>query len=175
MEKFLQIIHLKPRSLFGISIVGILLLFNPYGILISFGLENIVDEYRGLIGFITLVTIVFFVIELIPWIKNKYFIHSYNKQVLSYLESLSQDESFMLLYCKKNNMRSLSLSLTNSIANSLVSKGILEQAGGTGNMTAWTYTVSDVVWNKITKNEHILPTISDEDLKRYEEYMYNEF
>ena len=174
MEKFLQLIHLKPRSLFGISLVGLFLLFNPKGILNIFGLTEVSNEYRGLIGIITLITMVFFIVELIPWIQSKYSMHKYKKQILDYLNSLSFEESLLLLYCKRKGQQSLSLPITHGTAKSLVSKGIMEQASGSGSMTEWPYTISNIVWKKIKKDESILPhLVSDEELKKYEKVIYN--
>ncbi|RLA84856.1 MAG: hypothetical protein DRG78_00025 [Epsilonproteobacteria bacterium] len=174
MEKFLQLIHLKPRSLFGIALIGLFLLFNPYSLIAIFGLVDAVNEYRSIIGIITLISIVFFIIQLFPWINTKYSISQYNKQILNNIDSLSKDESYMLLLCIRSNSKSLSLPLSHSTANLLASKGIMNKASGTGNMTAWPYTVSDIIWNKIKKNENILPhIISNKELKQYEGNMYD--
>ena len=173
-DKFFKLLHLEPRILFGIVLLGIILLFSTEGFLTIFGLNIFRNDYRSWIGIITLISAVFFLVQLFPWMQNIYHQHQYEQKVLEYLSSLSRDESLLLLYCKRNHQQSLSLPITHGTATLLVSKGIMQQAGGNGSMLEWPYTISNVVWKKILKDETILPHIvSDDELRRYEKVIYN--
>ena len=173
-DKFLKLLHLEPRTLFGIVLLGVILLFGKEDFLTIFGLEIFRNEYRGWIGIITLISGIFFLIQLLPWIQNVYHQYKYELKVIEYLKSLSRDESLLLLYCKRKKQQSLSLPITHGTVKSLVSKGIMQQAGGNGSMLEWPYTISNIIWKKILKDEKVLPHIvSDDELKRYEKIIYN--
>ena len=62
IEKFFQVIHLTPRHLFGICVLGLFLLFSSSNVLSKFGIETIVNDYRAFIGLLTLFSLVFFII-----------------------------------------------------------------------------------------------------------------
>ncbi|MDF1875796.1 superinfection exclusion B family protein [Sulfurimonas sp. SAG-AH-194-I05] len=173
-DKFLKLLHLEPRTLFGIVLLGSILLFGTEEFLTTFGLELFRNDYKGWIGIITLISAIFFLIQLLPWIQNIYHQYKYEQKVIEYLSSLSREESLLLLYCKRKKQQSLSLPVTHGTAKSLVSKGIMEQAGGNGSMMEWPYTVSNIVWKKILTDETVLPHIvPDDELKRYEQVIYN--
>ena len=173
-DKFLKLLHLEPRTLFGIVLLGVILLFGKENFLTIFGLEIFRNDYRGWIGIITLISAIFFLIQLLPWIQNIYHQYRYEQKVIEYLSSLSREESLLLLYCKRKKQQSLSLPVTHGTAKSLVSKGIMQQAGGNGSMMEWPYTISNTVWTKIINDETILPHLaSDEELHRYEKVIYN--
>lgn len=173
-DKFLKLLHLEPRKLFGIMLLGTILLFGTEAFLTIFGLEVFRNEYRGWIGIITLISSVFFLVQLFPWVQNLYHQYQYKQKVLAYLSSLSREESLMLLYCKRRNQQSLSLPITHGTATSLASKGIMRQASGNGSMMEWPYTISSVIWKKILEDERVLPHIvSNDELKRHEKVIYN--
>ena len=96
IEKFFQAIHLAPRHLFGMSVLGLFLLFASSNILSIFGIETIVNDYRAFIGLFTLFSIVFFLIQLIPAISKKYRQHQYKKQLLNELYFFPKRKKF---YC----------------------------------------------------------------------------
>lgn len=160
--KFFQAIHLSPRHLFGMGVLGLFLLFASSNMLSIFGIETIVNDYRAFIGLATLFSIVFFVIQLIPAISKKYRQYQYKKLLLNEVYSLSKEEKVLLLHCLANNQKTISLPISHSVANRLKSKGIFIMDSGSGNMTAWAYNIDDYIWKKIKQDYTILSDGMDE-------------
>lgn len=176
IEKFFQAIHLAPRHLFGMSVLGLFLLFASSNILSIFGIETIVNDYRAFIGLFTLFSIVFFVIQLIPGISKKYRQYQYKKQLLNELYSLSKEEKVLLLHCLANNQKTISLPISHSVANRLKSKGILMMSGGSGNMTAWAYNIDDDIWKKTKQDHSVLSNgMSEEEMRRINNEIFDRF
>lgn len=57
VEKLLEIIKLSPKYFIGITIATGFLIFDQRGIISSLGLVGFIDEYRGWIGIIFLVSV----------------------------------------------------------------------------------------------------------------------
>ena len=176
IEKFFQVIHLTPRHLFGICVLGLFLLFSSSNVLSKFGIETIVNDYRAFIGLLTLFSLVFFIIQLIPAISKKYRLHQYKKQLLNELYSISKEEKVLLLYCLANNQKTISLPISHSVANRLKSKGILIMSGGAGNMTAWAYNIDDDIWEKIKQDHSVLSNgMTEQEMKRINDEIFDIF
>ncbi len=176
IEKFFQVIHLTPRHLFGICVLGLFLLFASSNVLSKFGIETIVNDYRAFIGLLTLFSLVFFIIQLIPAISKKYRLHQYKKQLLNELYSLSKEEKVLLLYCLYNNQKTISLPITHSVANRLKSKGILKMSHGTGNSLAWSYNIQNDIWNKLQMYELILlDDLTEQEMQRIRHEIFSKY
>lgn len=166
LDKLFKVLNLQPRLLLGLSILGCILLYNPYGILNEFGLETLVNLYRPWVGFTTLFAFVFFFIQLIPWVKDKIEYRQYKLSLLEELDSLSKEEKVLLLYCLDNNQKTISLPMTHSTANRLTSKNIMLMASGAGNLTSWAFNINDIVWSKLKKNRELLTAgLSEQEVK----------
>lgn len=176
IEKFFQAIHLAPRHLFGMGVLGLFLLFASSNVLSIFGIETIVNDYRAFIGLFTLFSIVFFLIQLIPTISKKYRQHQYKKQLLNELYSLSKEEKVLLLHCLANNQKTISLPISHSVANRLKSKGIFIMDSGSGNMIAWAYNINDDIWKKIKQDPSVLSNgLSELEMKRINNEIFDRF
>lgn len=176
IEKFFEAIHLSPRHLFGMGVLGLFLLFAPLNTLSIFGIETIVNDYRAFIGLFTLFSIVFFLIQLIPTISKKYRQHQYKKQLLNELYSLSKEEKVLLLHCLANNQKTISLPISHSVANRLKSKGIFIMGSGSGNMIAWAYNINDDIWKKIKQDTSVLSNgLSELEMKRINNEIFDRF
>ncbi len=176
IEKFIQAIKLQPRFLFGISILGLILLFNPFNVIPFLSLESFVVEYRKWIGFTTLLAIVFFFVQLVPLLKKFYYKKQYSKRIVEELEALSKEEKVLLLYCIDNNQKTISLPLSHPIANSLKSKGILQMAIGTGNITSWAFNINHDVWKKLNKDRELLTDgLSEQEIRHIVNRIFDRF
>ncbi|MFY9101054.1 super-infection exclusion protein B [Aliarcobacter cryaerophilus] len=174
IEKFFQAIHLAPRHLFGICVLGLFLLFSSSNVLSIFGIETIVNDHRAFIGLLTLFSLVFFIIQLIPAISKKYRLHQYKKQLLNELYSLSKEEKVLLLYCLYNNQKTISLPISHSVANRLKSKGILIMSRGTENILACPYNIHNDIWNKLQKYELILlDNLTEPEIQRITQKIFS--
>ncbi|MBI4529542.1 MAG: superinfection exclusion B family protein [Deltaproteobacteria bacterium] len=125
----------------------------------SFGISEIRKDYRGWIGIATLAGFSFWVVQLIPSFQTMYRRRKLRREILSCVNSLSQNESRLLAYCVYRGQRTIPLPITNSTAVSLRQKGILEQAGGTGSALAWPYTIPSFVWKYLISHR---PTLFSE-------------
>lgn len=156
---WLKVIQLSPRFLFGLWFLGLLILFLPPTLAESFGISEIRKDYRGWIGIATLAGFSFWVVQLIPSFQTMYRRRKLRREILSCVNSLSQNESRLLAYCVYRGQRTIPLPITNSTAVSLRQKGILEQAGGTGSALAWPYTIPSFVWKYLISHR---PTLFSE-------------
>jgi len=156
--EWLKVIQLKPRFLFGLYVIGLLLLFFPDGWATKFGFQVIRESFRGWIGIGTLGAFAFWLVQLIPFWKEARIIKKHRTSVIDSISSLSTDELLLLAFCIDRNQRTLTLEFTHRVANALKSKGLLVAATGAGNGLAWAFTVPSFVWEYLQKNqESIFP------------------
>lgn len=153
---WLKVIQLKPRFLFALGILGMLILFLPTNLADNFGINEIRRNYRGYIGLATLAAFSLWIAQLVPSFQTLYRRRKLRKEILSSLDSLSQNERHLLAYCVYQGQRTIPLPMTNSTAASLRQKGIPEQAGGTGSALAWPYTIPSFVWKYLTSHRSTL-------------------
>jgi hypothetical protein len=149
---WLKVMQLKPRFLFGILLLGILILFMPLGLANTLGIGDIRNSLRPWIGLGTLSAFSFWLIQLIP--KYQYFRRSrrYRAEMIRSLKSISPEEWILLAYCLERNQQTITLSIVDRYAGSLVARGILERAGGIGNQLAWPYTIPTYLWAHLLTN-----------------------
>ena len=153
---WLKVIQLKPRFLFGIWLIGALILFLPQKAAEGFGFLNIREHYRGWIGIGTISAFAFWCIQLIPLFSNYRSTTKYKTGVTQSLSSLSQEEWFLVAYCLNRNQQTITLELTHRAARALVAKGIFIAADGVGNSLSWPYTIPNFLWNHIKANGHLI-------------------
>jgi len=144
---WLKIIQLKPRFLFGIWFFGALLLGLPQGLAEIFSLSEIRNSFRPWLGLLTLLSFSFWLVQLIPTGSSYLARRRLRKTLIRYLEFLSPEEWILLAYCLKNNQQTITLSIVDRVAGSLVARGILERAAGVGNQMSWPYTIHNIVWD----------------------------
>jgi len=181
---FLKTIQLKPRFLFGLWLVGMLLLFFPDGWATKFGFRSIVEHYRGWMGLGTITAFAFWLVQLVPSWRKARAVKRCRQRAIESLAALSSDELLLLGFCLNRNQRTLTLEVTHRAANALKAKGLLEMASGSGNIAAWSYTVPDFVWDHLCRNprvlfpnnEHELPQVQaqfdelDRQMRRHDLY-----
>ena len=152
----LKVIQLKPRFLFGLSLVGLLLIFFPDALAAKFGFGEIRGTYRGWIGVGTIIAFAFWLVQLVPaWLQMRD-AKRYRSEVLGRIESLSPEEWLLLAFCVNRSQQTLTLEVTHRAANALKAKGLLAMAGGVGNQLAWPYTVPGFVWSHISGDSRVL-------------------
>lgn len=146
----IKLIQLKPRFLFGIWFSGSIIIFGPDLLINGLGLDSFRLNYRIWIGLVTLCAFSFWLVQLIPFIQNKWLIRKRKNTVIQSLESLSDAEFALLLYCYENNRRTICLEITHSTASALCQKGLLDRSGvEIGSSIAWPFTVPFFVWEKL--------------------------
>ena len=151
LPDWLKVIQLKPRFLFGLRLVGTLLLFLPDGFAGSLGIKTIRENYRGWIGIGTLAAFAFWLVQLIPEYKTARNTNKRRDEVIRSISSLSSDERFLFAFCLNRNQQIVTLEITHRIAGALVAQNMI-MASGVGNQLAWPFTVPDFLWQHIVAN-----------------------
>lgn len=148
---------IKPRYLFGIFLVCILLAFIKYSLATKFlWLQTMIDKNKSIIFIIALISGVLWVIEIILLIWNsvckQVSRQREKRQIKKRLKYLTLKEKQLLCYCIQNNILTISLPLGHSVAHSLCDKGILIRAAGVGHMREWPYNIDDWLWEYLVNN-----------------------
>ena len=176
LEKLFKAIYLSPRHLFGLGAMSLTLLFTPPDTLKLFGVETIVSDYRALIGFVAIFSLIFFIIQSVPDVTKKFRHYKSKQQLLNELNFLSKEEKVLLLHCFFNNQKTISLPISHSIANRLKSKGIMIMDIGAGNMTAWAYNIDDYIWQKIQKDHSMLLNgLAEQEMREIDNRIFDRF
>jgi len=152
---WLKVIQLKPRFLFGLWLFGSLILFLPSKYSDGLGITAIREHYKGWIGTATLGALAFWVVQLIPYIKEYRINRRRRASILKSIDTLSKDEQFLLAYCIYKNQRTIWLNISHSAGNSLCQKGILERATH-GAISAYPHTIPPFVWQHIISNRAMI-------------------
>ncbi len=156
LENILAYIKLPARYLFGISSLGIILLFAPDSFLDKMSVVNIRNEYKSIIGIATLACSVFFIIQIIMKVIKQIKYIQFKNTILDSLERLSPEEKGLLYYCIENNQQTIVTMFDDMAARSLVHKNIVIMDSGTNNIQKWPFSVSPVVWKYLKRNTHLL-------------------
>lgn len=149
---FLKLIQLNARFLFGIWLFGVILLFLPKDIAEIFGIVELRSSYRPWIGVGALGAFAFWLVQLFSiWTASRN-LNAQRGRLIRALESVSGEEWILIAYCVIQNQQSVTLSLVDRIAGSLVARGLLVRADGVGNKFSWPHTIPDFLWNHLIEN-----------------------
>lgn len=175
MKNLIELVQLKPRTLFGIGSVGIILLFTPDKFISTLGLFEFRNNWRSLIGLMTVIGVVFWIVQLFPVMMAFLAESKHKKMAIKSLDSLASYELTILLYGLWNNQRTVFLSLGDCGALALCQKGILLKASGTGHRLGWPYTIENFIWEHLRQNpRYTMPKLANEqpawDWIKIEEY-----
>ena len=149
---WVKAIQLKPRFLFGLWLLGALVLACPSSVAEFLGLAVIRDRYRPWVGLGTLAAFAFWLVQLVPWIRDKRHIRAYRTRALEELDGLSPRERFLLQYCVIKQVRTVYLEIDDGAANALCSKGLMRRVPGVGDMWKWPFTLPGFVWDYLCAN-----------------------
>src|SRR5882724_11448284 len=138
---WLKILHLKPRYFFAVFLFGMLVLFLPTFVATKFGILALRTGYPPWIGGGTLAAFVLWAVHIVPWISNNLASAKYQTEVLQNLSGLPKQERFLLGFCIHRGQRTIFLQPSNSVAQSLCTKGLLRRSTGIGNVLSWPFTI----------------------------------
>jgi hypothetical protein len=192
---WLKAIQLKPRFLFALFALGLLILLLPSRIADTFGLNTIRENHRHWVGLATLAAFIFWCVQLVPYFKAKQRLRRLNHsksekedkafeeekaEIRNLLQTLSDKEAMILAYCLYKKHRTITLPLTDAAANSLCHKGLLIRATGMGMPSDWPFTIPDFVWEELKESENEILPQSElqhmkevfEDFEHYKNRMY---
>ena len=160
MHNWLKIFELKPRYFFAISLIGILALFLPQQIKDTLGITQLVTSYRPYIGIATIVSLVFWCVQLSPWKHINSWIENIKTQreFAKELANLPQNEKLLLAYCVSRNKQMFYLDTGHSVANSLRIKGFLDYADGIARIGVTPFYISHPIWINLVRHKNDLIT-----------------
>jgi len=153
---WLNVIQLKARYLFGLWVLGALILFMPDFLAQRLHVITIRTEYGRWIGVGTLGCFAFWLVALLPLFEKQLTRRKRLGYLVNALAALSVRENALLAYCVSRRRHTVLLpdgSLEGNIAAGLCQKGLMVMAGGKVNMFAVPYTIPDEVWGIILSNE----------------------
>jgi hypothetical protein len=153
---WLKVIQLKPRFLFGLWLLGALILFLPGGIADQLGVTEIRKNFRGWIGLGTLAAFAFWWVQLIPRFQAKRGAKHFRERAFRSLASLSAEEWLLVAYCLNRGQQTITLEIGHRAAGALTAKGIFVMASGANNSLAWPYTMPSFLWDELRKNPQII-------------------
>ncbi|MFQ5752314.1 MAG: super-infection exclusion protein B [bacterium] len=146
---WLKAIQLKPRFLFGLFILGVVILKVPDSYAKIFGITDLLNQYRGWIGVGTLAALCFWFVQLWPWLWKQINSRKRKSNILKNINNLTEKEHRILAYCLTRNERTINLDIINPEGLSLCNKGLLAKAQGVGDMLEWPYTMPSFVWDHL--------------------------
>lgn len=146
----LKVFDLLLQLALPVAIASFVVVYMPEEMAQEQGLYEIQRDYKGWFLIAGIIGLSSWAASFLKYTKNKWVSSSLRKKerhnIIESLSSLSEEENTLVGYCLLLNRRTITVPLINSVANSLVSKGLLIQARGGGNMLAWPYTIPDFVW-----------------------------
>lgn len=157
-KNIIEWIKLSPKYLLPISLICGFLIFSNQPVLDLFGVNDLVINFRPVIGIVFLVSSTLVISDLIIKVFNhlKKYIkvrHDY-KHLKDRLNKMTPDEKDIILSYLYNNSRTLYLPITNGIVNELVAFGIIYQASKVGEVESWAFNIQPWVWNYLEKHKN---------------------
>ena len=163
---WLKVIQLKPRFLFAICVLGVVILWLPQSLADIFGVAEIRQVHRTWIGLVTLAGFIFWMVQLLPCLTEWNLQRKLPKLALEAIESLSEEEKLILAYCLVKNQRTILLPISNPAVAALCDKWLLEKAEE-GNILRYPYTVPLQVWRRLAVyQDQLLPNGLTAEVRR---------
>ena len=150
---WIKVIQLKPRYLFSIWILGVIILFIPSKHATGFGVLAFRESYRQWIGLITLGAFTFWIVPIGIIIFKKI---QAKKEMKKNLSGLNFREIELLELCILNKQRTINLELGDPSARSLCHKRIFEQAEPPVFQMSCPFTIPTNVWGYINKKPELI-------------------
>lgn len=151
LSDWIKAIQMHPRFLFGISLVGIIFLAAPAGLMESVGLTELRTHYKAWVAVGTLISAVFFFIQLTPILIEKLAQQKLRKARIASLSTLSVEEWVMISYCLEHNEQTIARPVTDRIASGLAARGLLVMAAR-GAINAAPFSIPTYIWNHLQEN-----------------------
>lgn len=174
---FPKVTEIKNRYFFGAWLFGTLLIFLPSDIKQKMAV-SIPDGVRPWVGFATLAAFVLWLVlgllHVLSFIQNKIKERETRKNILSHLDTLSQGEREVFIFCIANNQRTIYRNINDSSVNSLKSKRLVVMAPQ-GSVLSMPNTIPKFVWDHVTENaKQLFPeAFNKKALKALEEKQKN--
>lgn len=151
LSDWIKAIQMHPRFLFGISLVGIIFLAAPARLMENVGLNELRTHYKAWVAVGTLISTVFFFIQLTPRLIETLTLHRLRKAGIASLSTLSAEEWVMISYCLEHSEQTIARPVTDRIASGLAARGLLVMAAK-GAINAAPFSIPTYIWNHLQEN-----------------------
>jgi hypothetical protein len=171
----LKIFDLKPRFFFAIGLIGALTLFLPQQIKDTLGITQLVDTYRSIVGTVTLISFVLWIVQLQPWklILGLIEKRNFKKEFVNKLADLSDNERILLAYCVSRRKQTIHLNMMHAVATALRAKGFLGYVEGGVYVTSMPFSIYPHVWKELINHKFDLFSKEDWENPKMEDVFKN--
>jgi hypothetical protein len=170
---WLKAIQLKARYLFGLWLLGLLILLMPKAWADALRITPIRDTAGGVIGIATMAALVFWLVALLQTFQDWRERCKRRTAIRLSLDTLSRQERWLLAYCLIRKRQTLLLSRISSsgnVAAGLCQKGLMIPAAGVQNRFAWPYSIPPFVWRELRRRQRALAPENDTELTAMRQY-----
>jgi hypothetical protein len=151
MPDLTKILELTGPKALGLFIACVLLrLANTYGYVTLSEISGNAAAINDVVAILSGALAAMWIAEaVVNWFRRKGRLRRRRAQIREWLFTLGGEEQEILRSMLASNQQSVSLQLTDPVANRLVQKGLFIRASGTGNILAWSFTVPPDVWSEM--------------------------
>jgi hypothetical protein len=155
---FLEILRLGKLPGFVVACICWVLLLLPTFIRRFISIDSVIQDHRGLIGFIAVISTVYFLAILIyDWSSKSIYNRNIRKLIIGNLKNLTNDEKLILIPYIKENSRTQYYEISNGVANGLEEKKILYRSSVIGaRYTKFSYNIQDIAFDYLMKHPELI-------------------
>lgn len=147
-----DLVTLKPLPASILFLVGIFILVIPNNIAKFLAIDVFREQYRSWISIFTIIAGVTLFCRLVCYYFMAFKRLRMRHEVLRQLFVLSREEKLILYFCVLNNSATVLAPHGNSFLQALCSKGLIKEAGGTGVILSWPYTIPNWIWTYLRRH-----------------------
>jgi len=173
LPDWLKIFELKPRHFFALAFIGALALYLPQNMKDTLGITQLVENYRAIIGVVTLICSVLWIVQLQPWelIFGLIEQRKFKKEFVNKLADLADDERILLAYCVSRKKQTIHMNMMHALATSLRAKGFLGYVEGGVYVTSMPFSIYPHVWKELINHKFDLLSKEDWEDAKLEEML----
>lgn len=162
----LDFIKLAPRYLFALGFASGFLLWTDKSILDSLGVKDFVSSNKFYLGLTFVLASALFVVDifvrLLDRARQKWAFREYKRFIVERLHMLTEDEKQILRFYIVNNTRANSLKIDDGVVQGLATAQIIYRSASVGDLLrGWAFNISDVAWDYLHKNPHLLEGVNN--------------
>lgn len=161
LSKLLDLLKLKPRYFFGLSLAAALLLFSPDSLLERLGVTELLARYRGWIGMLFVAsTAIWFAHGLAP-LGNRVLLWAKERRAMrlraSALKNLSPQEGAILRRFIDGNTKTITLDVSSGAHAALESRQVIYRASSLSRQYYdFDYNIQPWAWEYLRKHPEAL-------------------
>jgi len=161
IKALLEFLKLAPRYLIALVIVGALLLFSPESFLGRMGMTGFMQEHRGWVGLVTVLSLVLFLVDrtiaIYRGVERGRTRRAGEKRISRRLDDLTEREKQVLRYYINNKTKTNVLDMSCGVVEGLADAGIIARASYYSDVgTFFAYNMTEFAWAYLKERPHLL-------------------